>query len=298
MLKTMEIVLAVQTFITVLLYLCGLRRYRENKEFLIGNSYPFRPVMPCGYALIAPVKLRRMNGNRIFMLYHKRYNSIEKTVTVYKAYLASVAALCLLLCDVLTVMLAMYAYRGAAKDDIISFAVFGILIIAVCAFGYRKRELSEEKRRVEAIVGELPMIMNKVVVLLGSGKNMVQIIKQLGLTASPDCSPLYEELRTCAMSISDNTRSSPQALKEMQQRCPDNVMSKFVNALIQNITKGTDGCSDALMELSHELWREKKTSAKIRNKKTKSLLLIPTFIVFVVVMALCIIPVVMQLESF
>lgn len=284
---------------TMILSLLGRKSYKEIKTGMTKNEKQnaMFKLMPAGYGLLRLRKPKATAESRIFSLYLKRYNSIPRSKQLYNAYLAGTLGVCILICDLTSLFLVLYSCKTSDAGSILGAAVIGIALMILCVYLSKKKELDREKRRLEEITSELPVVMNKVVILLGSGMPMSKVLEQLG-TDPGNGNPFYEELRICRLNILNGTRSAQDALADMQRRCPGRSMSRFASALIRNITKGTEDCDFSLMELAHEMWREKKADSSRRYKKIKNKLFIPTIAVFAALLLVVAAPAFMQLKDF
>ena len=293
-------ILALATVIlSAVLFLLGWKGYKAVSKSMKKKEREIALIklMPAGYGFMRLRRQRSSADSKLFRLYLKRYNSIPRSKERYNAFLADTCGLSILLFDLLTFFLALYSRKTSESGKIAGTAFLGSVLIGVCIYLARKKEFDNDKRRREEIADELPVVMNKIVILLGSGMPMSKVLEQLGNDPG-NGNPLYEELKICRLNIQNGTRSPQDALADMQRRCPGQSMSRFASALIRNITKGTDDCDYSLMQLAHEMWHEKKANSSRRYKRLKNKLFIPTVVMFGMLLIVVSAPAFMQLKNF
>ena len=271
----------------LLLYVIGRDEQKRNLPELKSKDYPFRSLIPIGYGVLKLIRIRNFSDDRIYKIFHVRYNNVVKATTVYLNYVAHTITVALTVFLLTVFMSFMLVIKSADAQMIMRLMIIGSAISILLAFAYRFRVIKQEEERKADIVDELPVVLSKLLVLSGSGMPMASAVINIATEkreGKPH--PLYEELSDIALVVGNGTKGICDALNDMQMRCQVAQVSKFVTAVNQQISKGTTNDDRSLSDIAHELWKEKKNSARKRCGAIKARLQIPTFVVFGAIMML------------
>lgn len=275
------------TIFFLVLIFAGVEEYKARREELDKKEYPFLRFMPLGYGALKLMRARNFSEDKIYKIYHMRYNNVTKASTVYLDYVAHTITVSLTVFIVVAFMSVILAFRSADAQTVMRLMLTGSAMSIAMSFGYRSREIKKDKQRRADIVDELPVVLSKLMVLVGSGMPMPSAILSIGKEKREGkANPLYEELSDIALAVENGTKSIWDALNDMQLRCRIAQVSKFVTAVNQQISTGGVQDNHSLSVIAHELWIEKKSNARKRCGVIKAKLQIPTFIVFGAVMLL------------
>lgn len=166
--------------------------------------------------------------------------------------------------------------------------VFGI-VLALRPFMNAAREI--EKRRRE-IIAELPLMMSKLMLLVGAGETVQGALMRCLDGKEADRHPLYKEWQG-AMDALHNGHSFPMALERFNRRCAVQEASVFTTVLLLNYRKGGEHFVLSLRELSYSLWEKRKAGAKARGEEASSKLVFPLVGILLVLMVLVAAPAVL-----
>ena len=275
----------------IILAAAGAKEYNAQKAELelYKHSYPLRSFMFIGYGFVRFFYKPNNTDNKIHRMYIRRYRNTEKAeqkMRDYTAHNVTFAAVSILLGSFLSAVSFIKSHKPSEALIIAAVGVAGAVFSGLIG---KKRETDANDKRNALIVSELPVVMNKIIVRLESGAAMSVILTELGDRAKTDPNPLYEELEKVKIDLHNNLGLT-RALTDMQKRCMSPAVTRFVNVLVQNITKGTADCSQELEQIAREMWAEKKSGDIIRCKSKRTKLTIPTMLVFAAVLAMMMIP--------
>jgi len=275
----------------IILAAAGAKEYRSEKAELLlhKNSYPMRSLMFIGYGFVRFFYKTNNTDNKIHRMYICRYRNAEKAEQKMRAFTAHIITLAAVLLSVFLMLSAVSFSKSHKPSEALIIAAVGVFGAAFSGLICKKRETDANDKRNALIVSELPVVMNKIIVRLESGAAMSVILSELGDRAKTDPNPLYEELEKVKIDLHNNLGLA-RALTDMQKRCMSPAVTRFVNVLVQNITKGTADCAEELEMIAREMWGEKKSGDIIRCKSKRTKLTIPTMLVFAAVLAMMMIP--------
>ena len=155
--------------------------------------------------------------------------------------------------------------------------VLGVMIGALGVL-YRRVSLNDQMAERETqLLAEFPAVVSKMSLLEGAGLTIRDAWRQI---ASSGQGLIYQEMRL-VVADKDNGRTDEEAYGDFGKRCGQKDIRKFAISTIQNIQKGNAQQIEFLKDMSDEMWEVKKKLVKKKVEDTKSLLLIPTFMVFI-----------------
>ncbi len=152
------------------------------------------------------------------------------------------------------------------------------VIIGVVGVVYRRAQLSDQMvDRETQLVAEFPTVVSKMTLLVGAGLTMRDAFRQI---AGSGDGLIYQEMKTVIVD-KDNGKTDEVAYGQFGERCEQKDIRKFAMSTVQNMQKGNREQVEFLKDMSGEMWELKKKLVKKKVEDTKSLLLIPTFMVFI-----------------
>lgn len=174
-------------------------------------------------------------------------------------------------------------------------AISGIGSLLVLAAVYSMYdELGDRvKKRREAIVRQFPNMASKLALLVASGMIVEKAWKE---TACSQNFELYAEMQKTSEEL-DNLVSPEEAYGEFIKRCNTKETAKLASAIIQNLYKGNAELGGLLKTIAKEAWLERRHSAKREAEKASSKLMIPTMLLFLAILAMIMVPVLMNLTA-
>lgn len=155
--------------------------------------------------------------------------------------------------------------------------ILGVLM-GVLGVVYRRVSLNDQMvDRETRLLSEFPTVVSKMTLLVGAGLTMRDAWRQIATSGE---GLIYQEMRL-VVADKDNGRTDEEAYGDFGKRCGQKDIRKFAISIIQNIQKGNAQQIEFLKDMSDEMWEVKKKLVKKKVEDTKSLLLIPTFMVFI-----------------
>lgn len=169
-------------------------------------------------------------------------------------------------------------------------------ILAVLMFFQPDQELDRlEKRRKEEIDMAYPILMNKLILLMGAGMTIktaweklardYQEKKKMGASRMY----AYEEMTITWHEIS-NGISERTAYEAFGKRMGTTAYLRFSTLLTQNLRKGSRGLLELLEVEAVQAWENRKELAKRKGEEAGTKLLLPMMVMFLMVMLIIMIP--------
>ncbi|GJM78247.1 hypothetical protein HMSSN139_07430 [Paenibacillus sp. HMSSN-139] len=142
------------------------------------------------------------------------------------------------------------------------------------------------QRREQAVLLELPELLNKIVLLVGAGSTVQQAIKLcLDRKREQAGHPLYRELLQMQKEW-EGGDSFQQAMEGFSKRCGIQEVAAFTTAVLLNYRRGGEEFALALRDLSHSLWEKRKAVGKTLGEQASSKLVFPMVLLFMAVLIL------------
>lgn len=277
----------------------GKKRAKDANGNFVWNdkkAFPFMSVISVGYGVLRILPWLAENADsELRHMYYARAREPETAGKRWEAFLANLIA-GIIVCVAMALgaeTALIYAHVDHTTETIVS-CMIGVVAAAIPVRLYKVAKDAERTRTLR-ICKELPNVINKMIMFLDSGRNMTSVLRKLGSTDYDH--PIYEELRTVRTEL-DNNIPVVTALRRLKERCVSSEMTRLYMILEQNVTKGTSDCDLALQELAVTLWHERNEEARREGAKVKEKLLLPTMLLFVVVLILCVVPAFSMLGSF
>lgn len=166
-----------------------------------------------------------------------------------------------------------------------SIFIAGCSMSILIPFVMVKKLGDDVKKRKEAILTEIPEFANKLILLINAGETVHMALIRAVYPKRESNHPLYKELREVAHKI-ENNEPFRLAMTGLSKRCGMQEVSIFVTTVLLNYRKGGHDLVLALQELSHDLWKRRKTISKTKGEEASSKLVFPLVIIFVAVMCI------------
>lgn len=148
------------------------------------------------------------------------------------------------------------------------------------------------KRRA-AISRQFPNVVSKLALLVTSGMVMDRAWRE---TAESSDRELYQEMRKTADEL-DNLVPPAEAYSNFILRCNTKETTKLASAIIQNLTMGNEQVGTLLKTMAHEAWMERRHTAKKDSEAANSKLMIPSILVFVMILVMIMVPVLLSFSN-
>lgn len=151
------------------------------------------------------------------------------------------------------------------------------------------------QRREQALIVELPELLNKIMLLVGAGSTVQQAIK-LCLERRQDVEhPLYRELLQMQREW-EGGDSFQQSMEGFSKRCGIQEVAAFTTAVLLNYRRGGQDFALALRDLSHSLWEKRKAVSKTLGEQASAKLVFPMALLFIVLLILVGTPAFMMMD--
>lgn len=183
---------------------------------------------------------------------------------------------------------------GVGNKNALVVLVVGTALACIAAYAMYDDIHSKATKRRETIARNIPAMLSKFALLVTSGMIVDQAWKQ---TAYSDVSPLYLEMQKTVREIEENIPRMD-AYGNFIARCNTKETTKFASAIMQNMTKGNAEIGILIKMMAKESWFERKHSAKKNSEKANTRLMIPTLLLFAVVLFMIMVPVAMNFQGF
>ncbi|SFB28530.1 tight adherence protein C [Cohnella sp. OV330] len=153
----------------------------------------------------------------------------------------------------------------------------------------RKELYGKLEQRRHAIVMELPEMLNRLLLMVGAGENVLRALEHCleRPAGARDRSghPLYAELEAAVTAVKRG-ESFVFAWEEFGRRCAVPEARMFATTLLMNARRGGDTFVTALRELSRILWEKRKAAAKTLGERASSRLAFPLAVIFLIILIL------------
>ena len=176
------------------------------------------------------------------------------------------------------------SFMGVQKGILNSAIVFVVvLLLAYTQYDQLKDKL---KKRRNAISRQFPHVVSKLALLVTSGMIMSKAWEE---TANSQTGELYLEMQKTAEEL-NNLVAPEMAYTNFINRCNTKETAKLASAIIQNLSKGNAEIGKLLKAMAAEAWEERQHTAKKDGENAKSLLMIPTMLLFISIMIMIMLP--------
>lgn len=171
--------------------------------------------------------------------------------------------------------------------------LMALLVIAASV----KDEKSRERKRIESITKEYPVVIMKLVMYLCAGmtvRNAWSRIVKKAMSEHKEINPIYREMELTDREINTGV-SEAIAYERFGERIGEEHIVRFTALLSQNIKKGSTNLSKLLYEESGKAFEIKKQRAVKKGEEAGTLLLVPMIMLLAVVMLLIMVPAFMNM---
>lgn len=178
-----------------------------------------------------------------------------------------------------------------------SFVLLGLvvaIILLVRCFVEATKQLALRK---QAILLELPMMLIRLILLVGAGDTVQQAFLRAIAGKEQSAHPLHKEWNIAVHELR-NGASFTQVLEKFNRNCSVQQVAMFTTILLLNYRRGGEQFIIATQELSHSLWETRKSLAKIKGEEASSKLIFPLVGVLFSLMVLIVAPAIMLMRFF
>ena len=178
----------------------------------------------------------------------------------------------------------------------VHFIIFGFIICGLLLLKEKEDKKKEERKRTEQLLRCYPWFVNEMVLMLGAGMQVKNIINLLitDYEAEPkikvdDREPLIEELNVTRQSL--NMGMAEQIVYyQLGRRLKLSCYIKLMTLLEQNVKRGTKGLAAFFEQEETQALEERKNLAKRYGEEAGTKLLGPMMLLLLVIMLMIMIP--------
>jgi pilus assembly protein TadC len=171
------------------------------------------------------------------------------------------------------------------------------IFITYYIFDYRIVKRAKDRRRQMRL--ELAEILERMAVLLDAGVTLWNAAVIVSDGNGNGSSGAFEEELRCAVrrfqGDSGYYYDPEAAFEEMAVKCSDSTVSTFVSLIVQNSRKGTDELAELLRIQAVNARSERRMLAKQLAEEASTLMLLPSVLVLIAIMALAVAPAIIKL---
>lgn len=181
--------------------------------------------------------------------------------------------------------LTFFCILGAMANSGIAF-VLGIVLAGMLMWYVEELMNDQLEERREQLIADLPQMLSKLTLLVNSGMIMREAWAKVAYGSDR---VLYREMQLTVKEM-QNGISDLEAFRNFADRCAVKEIRRFASTLIQNLQKGNAELAYFLMEMSDEMWEEKKHLVKRKGEAANSKLLMPIAMIFIGILIMIIVP--------
>lgn len=171
--------------------------------------------------------------------------------------------------------------------------IIAIMLLVRC-FVEATKQLALRK---QAILLELPMMLIRLILLVGAGDTVQQAFLRANAGKEQSDHPLHKEWNVAVYELR-NGASFTQVLEKFNRNCSIQQVAMFTTILLLNYRRGGEQFIIATQELSQSLWEIRKSMAKIKGEEASSKLIFPLVGVLFSLMILIVAPAIMLMRFF
>lgn len=171
-----------------------------------------------------------------------------------------------------------------------------LIILVLLYFVKQERAREQERLRKEQMRLDYSEIVNKLLILMGSGMTLKQAWNRISARYSDkrengqkETRYVYEEMLITSHEISDGV-SEARAYQNFGERTGVGAYSRLVRILVQNLQTGSRGLCRLLEQEAQTALEERKALARKYGEEAGTKLLIPMILMLVIVIAIIMVP--------
>lgn len=175
------------------------------------------------------------------------------------------------------------------------------LVILVCVFVFLPDFLMMQKfkKKKDRLIFGLADFMDRTAILLDSGMPLWTALCETTYSSNQE-DPFSAEMMIAVRSFSGKNGyfyRPEEAMELFAERCSIRVISSFVSLIVQNSRKGSDELASIFKAQSMAYRTEQRNMAKKRAEEASALMLFPTAIVFIAILAMVATPAILTVMS-
>lgn len=175
------------------------------------------------------------------------------------------------------------------------FAGVGVAVAVLLVFDFDAGIQRRVSDRRDTLLTELPQALSKLALLVRAGLPLRSAWARVAETGT---GLLYDEMKITIQQIQRGGIPEVEAYRNFAVRCEIKEIKKFSSMIVQNLAKGNEELAYYLKQMSGEMWEVKKQVVQRQGENAKSLLFIPTMIIFVGILIIILVPMMSSFQTF
>jgi len=188
-------------------------------------------------------------------------------------------------------------FMFASGQDLIGlmFAFGGPVMAPLLSYSLYDGIKSKAKIRKNEIMVDFPQAITEIALLTSSG---MELFRAWDEVCRPEnrTGPLFVEMRQTIKEIHNGFEPAV-AIESFIKRSGTRDTARLGASILQNLTRGNDSLSLFLIELSQEVWAERKNGARALGEQVKSKLMLPMFLIFLGIIILVSVPIILGVSN-
>ena len=196
---------------------------------------------------------------------------------------------------IIAVGIVLILLRGVLKPELIAL----VMIIGIIAVVPDLAMVKKAEKKRESLKYGLADFMDRVAILLDSGMPLWSALSATAMN-SDSGEPFTAEMQSTVQAFSGSNGyyyRPEEHLEQLADRCLTLAVSSFVSLVIQNSRKGSEELASIFKSQAMSCRTEQRNMAKKRAEEASTLMLIPTAVVFVAILAMVATPAVFTVIS-
>ena len=224
-------------------------------------------------------------------LYLFLYGDTDYKKVFRKKQILKISIISVIVCaEVVSVFL-----KGLSKTELIAVAMIVSIIVIVPDVSI----VQKSKKKRDSLKYGLADFMDRAAILLDSGMPLWAALSATALNSDAR-EPFTAEMQITIRAFSGGNGyyyHPEEYLEQLADRCSTLAVSSFVSLVIQNSRKGSDELTSIFKSQAMLCRTEQRNMAKKRAEEASTLMLIPTAIVFIAILAMVATPAVLTVIS-
>lgn len=191
------------------------------------------------------------------------------------------------------------SWTQAKEHLVIKILLFEVVVIVLLYFVKQERKKESEKLRKEEMLLDYAELVNKLLILLGSGMSLKQAWNQISARyldkreKGENIRHIYEEMVVTNYEIQDG-ESERTAYQRFGERTGLGTYYRFVRILAQNLQTGSRGLCQLLEQEAESALEERKTAARKLGEEAGTKMLLPLMMMLGIVIAIIMVPAILS----
>jgi len=259
---------------------CYQEKYQTICETIQGKIFILPELYFIGFALIDLFKIKLDTPRQVIRK--------QRLIEVYGAERAAFYQYAILGGQVtyFIISITLGLLFGAMMNDLFvgaSGIVGAILLVAYFQYEIKRKVV---KRR-EALLADFLQVVAALALLTNAGLTLREAWIEVWQSGS---GIMHQEMKMTTIEIQNGT-AEVDAFNHLAKRCVVKEIRKLASVIVQHLHKGGVGIAHSLIEMSYEVWQEKKSTVKKKGELISQKLLLPIGMMFIGILLMIVIPV-------